>query len=494
MKTPPEKSAPHPRARADSYFGLLDRAPPAARERRAAYPDAPPCSERALKCVWYDRSFRPPALHTDLGEEVLVESPGAWNLEAGPDFLGATLTVGRNQRRLCGDVEIHIHPSDWNAHGHKNNPAYSNVIAHVCYFKGRLPAENLPAGALQIAMAPDLSANPFFCFDSIDLSAYPFSVQSQPTPCSLTISRWDPARVRAFLEAAGHARLENKTQRMAKQVGIDGEQALYEETMGALGYKHNRAPFRRLARLVPVSLLREESGLDPLTAYALLAGAAGLLPAQFSQKWDRETKTWVRKVWDAWWKHNSAWAGREMSRSEWRLSGLRPQNHPARRIMAAAGLFCAERQFSERVKSVDIHAANAVEQFTALLATGAAGAAYWPHRLALGGRPTRSQSALVGETRAAAIVLNVIAPFLAASGVELCASLLDKIPPEQDNAVIRRAALALLGPDHNPAVYSAGIYKQGLIQVFQDFCMNDDSACASCPLPQALARFDAAPA
>ena len=32
------------------------------------------------------------------------------------------------------------------------------------------------------------------------------------------------------------------------------EQVLYEELMGALGYKHNRLPFRKIATLLPLAM------------------------------------------------------------------------------------------------------------------------------------------------------------------------------------------------------------------------------------------------
>jgi hypothetical protein len=34
-------------------------------------------------------------------------------MEPGPDFLGAVLRIGPERRRIRGDVEIHLRPSDW---------------------------------------------------------------------------------------------------------------------------------------------------------------------------------------------------------------------------------------------------------------------------------------------------------------------------------------------------------------------------------------------
>ena len=46
-----------------------------------------PWSERHLQCVWFDPELRPAGLKTGFGEDILVEDPGIWNSEAGPDFL-----------------------------------------------------------------------------------------------------------------------------------------------------------------------------------------------------------------------------------------------------------------------------------------------------------------------------------------------------------------------------------------------------------------------
>ncbi|MEM7397281.1 MAG: DUF2851 family protein, partial [Verrucomicrobiota bacterium] len=77
-----------------------------------------PWPERHVQCLWFDAALRPTTLLTEAGEPVRVEAPGRWNLEAGPDFLDAVLYIGEEERRMTGDVEVHIHPSGWVHHGH----------------------------------------------------------------------------------------------------------------------------------------------------------------------------------------------------------------------------------------------------------------------------------------------------------------------------------------------------------------------------------------
>jgi hypothetical protein len=298
-----------------------------------------------------------------------------------------------------------------------------------------------------------------------------------------------PEELAGFLDSAGERRMQLKAARMlATAEERDREQMLYEEVLSSLGYKHNRMPFRLLARRVPVQTLRQYGKGDTLRAYALLAGVSGLLPDHPNAAWDEETRRFIRKVWDAWWKLQEQWGDHALSRKEWRLAGVRPVNHPLRRLMAAAVLASDRTSLSAKLISfVDPEHDRFLERLTKAFAETPADA-YWSHRLGLTAQRRETPVALIGEERATAIVVNVAIPFLAAEGHLGPAhqSLLRALPPEHDNTLIRTTARLLLGRDHNPALYRGALRQQGLIQLFQDFCLLDRSRCQTCPLPAAL--------
>ena len=446
-------------------------------------------SERHLQCVWVDNSLRPVQLQSVDGEEVIVESPGTWNLEAGPDFLDAVLVLGPERRRITGDVEIHIRPTDWNAHGHANDPRYSRVVAHVSYYPGKLPESSISADTIQFSLQKALQPNIGFSFDDIDISAYPYAVvPGVLSPCGTALEGC-PSEFRGeLLDSAGEERLRKKTIRISSRIDECGaEQALYEEIMCAFGYKHNRAVFRHLARLVNLDVLNTETDGDSDCACSLLLGVAGLLPSTPSNRWTEETRVFVRQLWDKWWKQRSRWESRCLTRGAWNLSSLRPQNHPIRRLAAAALIFSDAEPLSVRLKAIPtVDAVAWFKQIRILLAwpdqTG-----YWQNYLSFSGKPCKSITALIGARRVAAIVSNVIIPFLAAEGMDVT-HLLNRLPSEQDNSIIRQTAHALLGRDHNPALYKAGLRQQGLLQIFADFCLNNRSACKDCDLPRMIAK------
>lgn len=447
-----------------------------------------PFSERHLQCVWFDESLRPPALRSERGEEIEVIDPGRWNLEEGPDFLDAVLFVRTGNRRVRGDVEIHIRPRDWLAHGHVADGRYDRVIAHVTYFSAPLGPREMPSGIIQMAIKEALGANPEFSFENVDILAYPYSFdQISPAPCMLSMAKLSAEARRHALASAGEERLRRKTVRTAKRIAEAGpDQTLYEETMSALGYKKNSKAFRMLAGIVTHDHLRAISQGNAVKAYAVLLGVSGLMPDGIRGDWDSESKRFIRSIWDHWWKERERWENRIMPRSAWNMSGMRPQNRPIRRLAAGAALFGGREIFSNQL-------AETVETATGSCAVLAhflqknSNMSFWSARLGLSGKRRDRETALIGADRASAVVSNVIVPFLSATGRASCISP-DTLPPEGDNAIVRRTACALLGRDCNDAFMRSGLIQQGLMQVFQDFCLNNANGCEECAFAAALAE------
>ena len=122
------------------------------------------------------------------------------------DFRNATLRIGKEKRRVSGDLEIHIHPNGWKQHGHANDPNFSNVRFHVVYFQGG----EIP-GLLQIPLQETLATDPRFSFENIDLTAYPYSIPSGDFP----LKAMHPDQKINWLESAGEERLRLKAERFA---------------------------------------------------------------------------------------------------------------------------------------------------------------------------------------------------------------------------------------------------------------------------------------
>lgn len=451
--------------------------------------DTFPWSERHLCGLWADSTWRPPRLDAGDGRVITVENPGRWNLEAGPDFLDAILHSQPDGGTLRGDIEIHIRPSDWTQHGHGSDPRYAGVVAHITYFEAALRPPDLPATVLQIALRPALKANPLFSFDSLDLQAYPHAILSGNPPCAALLRGWSPERRILLLESAGEERLRLKAQRLLEaRACSDTAQLLYEEIMGGLGYKHNRQNFIRLARLLPLARLRQDSAGDPLKAYALLAGVSGLLPARPQPGWSPESRSFIRGVWDHWWKLQTAWSSGVMQRTEWTLANIRPTNAPLRRLMAAAQLFTGLPSPIDSIQELCQTSPPPWPHIsTQLQATGRG--SFWSWHSGLAAPRSAHPSNLIGAGRAAALINNILVPWSMATNLRpLSSEQLRTLPSEDDHHLVRHTAFALFGHDQAPALYSTGLRQQGVLQIYNDFCLGSRGGCSQCRLPDILAK------
>lgn len=420
-----------------------------------------PYTERHLQALWYDDSLRPKKLKTSRGEPVTVENAGGWNLEAGPDFHHAVLLIGREQRRVAGDAEIHIFSNDWKNHGHAGDPRYSNVRFHITWFSGPVDESLFYPGTVHLTLSESCAVD----LESIDLTAYPYE---EPRAASeFPMLGKNPDHLFQILEAAGEERLRQKTQRMVWLIEQRGEaQALYEETAAALGYKNNKQPFRELARRLSLDALTRY-GAEWKTIYCVLLGISGLLPKQPGVKWPEASKKELRSLWDLWWKEEHRWEDVErMGRTDWNLSGMRPLNHPVRRLCAlaqwvACGFFEGGNTSPRRPFVVNLHG----EPRTAGI-TGAAQRCFWSEHIGWTGKEKKAE--LVGKGRLQAIELNVMVPFRLATGKQTS---LENLPVEPMNSIIRETAYTLFGPDHSPKLYCTALARQGLIQIFNDFIL-----------------------
>ena len=390
---PPIQDALFPRAAA--YRTLIS--PGEVRETAGRYF---PYTERHLHALWFDDSLRPQKLKTSRGEPVAVENPGRWNLEAGPDFRGAVLLIGREKRRVAGDAEIHIFSNDWKNHGHHTDPLYTNVRFHITWFPGTADESLFPPGTVHISVCDRCTTD----LESIDLTAYPYS-EPRASKTSALATR-SAEMQRSCLESAGEERLRQKTLRLAWLMQQRGEaQALYEETAAALGYKHNKGPFRRLSQRLPLESLAQY-GADWKTVYAVLLGLSGLLPKQPGARWPQASKTELRSLWDLWWREEHKWEEVEpLTRADWNFSGLRPLNHPVRRLCALAQ-WIADGVFQTLEKTTRPNAAG----FQCLEKC------FWTEHVGWTGKEKKAE--LVGKDRLKAIELNVFVPYRLAKGDE----------------------------------------------------------------------------
>jgi hypothetical protein len=217
-----------------------------------------------------------------------------------------------------------------------------------------------------------------------------------------------------------------------------------------------------------------------------LLGVGGLLPADLTRH-DPGTDHYLRQLWDRWWRDREAFADCCLPRAAWRFHGLRPANHPQRRLAMAAHWL------------LDPNAGQSLEQWLAAEAPddelvsslagvlGSAADDFWSWHWTLRSPRLPRAQPLIGPQRVTDLAVNVILPwFLARAQAGDCAQFKERVqrrycawPAAEDNSLLRLARQRLLGGRWLRLPRTAAM-QQGLFQIVRDFCDATNALCAGC--------------
>ena len=460
-----------------------------------------PPPERWLQQVWRHQRIQRTRLRLADGRPLRVLHPGFWNREAGPDFHGAVIQFGTDTPRT-GDVELDLVTAGWRGHGHATNARFANVILQVVWDEADVDRARPPVLAIQPFLDAPLSELATW----LDLEApvrLPDNVLGQ---CNAPLRELPTESLVELLRQAAHLRLERKAAELsarARQVGW--ENALWEGLLGALGYKHNAWPFRRLAELVPLAR-NEATGTPPsspgnaLVLEAHLLGLAGLLPTEIS----RGTNPHVRTLWDCWWRERDAVADDIVPKTMWRLGGIRPANRPERRLVLAAHWLTVRTLPTQLIDWLGATAnqrpgERAWQLLERLTPAATETIPYWSRHWTLRSAELPEPHPLLGAPRVTDLAMNVILPWLWArtstsagsAGVEDIRKRVENCwqdwPAGEDNAVLRRTRQRLFGTVR-PRLPARAIMQQGLLQITRDFCDSAGALCHECRFPAQIGR------
>ncbi len=387
--------------------------------------------EALLARLWRERATRQQNLRTTEGRRVRVLYPGRRGTEAGPDFRDA-LIYTEVSGLVRGDVELHLHPRDWDRHGHSSDHRYNSVVLH-----GVLASPGAPQPLPNGGAAPAVELSPLL--DQTPESNTPGPNSRRPL-WSLLKSRGyrKPAtKSEAFLllEQAGKARFLQKAVSfgpLMKELGA--EEALYQAIMESLGYSENRAGFLELARRVP---------------YRALINAAGGVPQV--HRLHRIEEILLQNAGFA--KEGKKTA---MDRRQWRLFRIRPANHPRRRIDGAAALLHRTATLGLLESAAQWTGGESLKSLLkSLTVTDPSGG-----------------PALIGRSRALDVAVNVFLPLMHAHSLNLqneslgqnALDLFMSAPKLQPNRITREMEEVLFPKSWRP-LGNAALSQQGLIHL-----------------------------
>lgn len=454
-------------------------------------PDQSP-PEALLQQVWRYQRLVQERLRTLDGRPVKILHPGFWNKEPGPDFRGAVVKIGDDPPK-AGDIEIDLVPAGWQHHSHAGNPAYRDVVLHVTW-EPSSGESTLPTLCLKHALDSTIPELSFW-----------LGVQPKPQPdglagnCAMPLRSLPANELRNLLRQAAQARLYKKAaelQARARQFGW--ERALQEGLFTALGYKRNTWPMKALAVVAP----RLREGVDDnaeaiVVVQARCFGVSGLLPPQLSAQ--PGATAYMRRIWDLWWREADAFSDLVFPSRVWNLGGIRPANHPQRRVALAAHWLLdkdiagkLENWLTRRIESPDL-----IESLDQILQVTTD--QFWGYRWTWNSQPFRQPQPLLGEQRISDLAVNVVLPWLF---VRACAGANEALakaaearyllwPAGEDNSVLKLARQRLLG-GVSAKFLKMAYEQQALIQIVRDFCDHSNAACDGCQFPDLVKAAAAA--
>ena len=460
--------------------------------------DPPP--ERLLQAIWHHQRLQRDRLQTADGKSVRVLHPGFASVEGGPDFRGAVIQIG-DAAPCSGDVEIDLRVGGWRAHGHDRNPNFKNVLLHVVWDDAR-PMPNAPP-VLPLSHSLDAPLGELgLWLENESPRVLPENLRGQ---CCAVLRELDETRQNKILDSAACVRFQAKAGQFRARARHAGwEQALWEGLFRALGYKHNIWPMQNLAE----SRLRWTPGADPAFALqARLLGISGLLPAELTRA-QAGSDGYLRRVWDCWWRERDAFSDCILPRAVWKFHGLRPANHPQRRLALAAHWLADKNLISKienwsvaeisdgraarprgLVPQCGISPAKSVDSLREILEVERD--EFWSWHWTFRSARLKKPQPLLGDARVTDLAVNVILPWLWTRAAEGKNGKLQRViehryavwPQAEDNSILKLARQRLLGVGRSRVLRSASA-QQGLIQITRDFCEHSNAVCENCRFPE----------
>jgi hypothetical protein len=430
---------------------------------RVAEPATSHDSELTWQARWFSgacgREFT-----TSAGQTAVVTDFGQWNREAGPDFVHATVMIAGREHR--GAIEVDLEASGWEQHRHAVNPAYEDVVLHVIVrrpSKKHFTRTNTHREIPQICLSDHAATE----------AEWPSSAAARPGRCLAPLRELGAAQISDLLAVAARRRLESKGAALQTMIASRGpDAALYEAVAIALGYKNNKLPFQLLAQRVPFATAATARG------EALLFGQAGFL--ERPEPPPGPARTELTALWSDWWKLRASHANSILPRTAWKLTGLRPANHPLRRIAALCAVAKRWKSVRAALESGDLARLEKV--------LGSLQHPFWSFHTTWNSPRRKAPLALLGPDRIREIHANIALPLALARGEDPDWLDLASGPP---NTSMRVVSARLFGGPVPRSLPKRLFVHQGMLQIYADFCLRDHGECAQCRFPALIAGLPA---
>ncbi len=443
-------------------------------------------TEQHLQAVWLEQKYFK-NFKTSTGGFVEVLSPGAWNTEAGPDFLHAHLCIGGENFR--GDIEIHLRPESWKGHHHDSDPNYNDVILHLCLWKSSSEKDDYTEGGrkLVVGYLEDFLTISLARIETlIDLDLYPYKRFTGSGKCSHSIfTAYSVEKSSHIFELAAYWRLRKKLSYLRTKIS-DPSMVMKAGIAMALGYKNNVGTFLDL-----FFLLNSKHIYDTQELLAIMMGVCGYFEERYRQKWGNSQKH--QMLFESW---------LELShdiplRFKMITSNVRPLNNPIRRFVVMARLISDPKAYNlqmtlESIWNVGWHECfkrGGCSRLFRVLSTSLPvySDTYWNSHYLFEVEEASRFVPLVGADLRKNIIVNTFLPLLFDSigkrddPREVAAfEMLFRAIPASYSHKAKYLAQRFFGSSIKKSVLNNSFAEQGAFQIHHDFCTHYETSCEGC--------------
>ena len=417
--------------------------------------------EKLLQFIWQFQYFNKSNLFTTLDKPIIILVPGHINFNQGPDFTDAKIKSG--ETIWVGNIEIHIHSSDWNLHKHSNDKNYNNIILHVVW------VHDMEIQDINGVILPTLELRNLV--SKVLLNRYEELMQSSLyIPCQMQITLIDELVLSKWKERLVIERLIRRTKVIDNLLSENNTH--WEETFWWLlarnfGITVNSDCFEKIARSIPLHILsNHKDQIHKLEA--ILFGQASLLDQKFNEAYPimlQKEYNYYKK------KYNLQKIPLHLF-----FLRMRPANFPSLRLAQLAMLLSKSSHLFSKIKD-----ALSIKQVINILEVTAND--YWHYHYRFDEPGTYKKKA-IGAHMINNIIINTIVPVLFAYGChhndnrykEKAVHWLEQIEGEK-NAIIK--GFQEIGLTNKNAFTS-----QALIEMKSFYC--DAKRCLECSIGNAL--------
>ena len=418
--------------------------------------------EDFLHYVWQHKKMSLKSLQTTTQEPIILKTVGLPNVNSGPDFFNAQLSIGTQM--WAGNVEIHVKSSDWYVHHHETDPAYDNVILHVVW------EHNTEVFRKDNTPIPNLELKNYVLAHTVTNYTNLINQKNHWIPCELTILEVDSFTMNHWIERLYLERLETKYKAIEKQLvesKHDWEAVLFWQIAKNFGLKVNGDAFLSIAKSIDFSVIRKLQQ-DVFQLETLFFGQSGLLETDVQDSYISDLRNHYKFLKNKFSLSNEGVLPVQFFR-------LRPPNFPTIRLAQLAYLYSQQTNlFSKLMKARSLEKLYAVFE--------GATSTFWETHYTFE-KTSKFAPKKLTKSFINLLIINTIVPIKFAFNKfnrhqtqEDVVSIMQHIPMEHNRIVDKFHSLYAFG--------KTALDSQALIQLKQNYCSKNK--CLQCAIGSAL--------